>query len=92
MLHSGAALAVDGVVLDSFVTTARLAMRAFTEEFLDRYLAQAGDQVTKSVGGYQLEGAGVHLFDRVEVDHFTVLGLPLFAVLAALRKRGMLVE
>jgi septum formation protein len=92
MLHSGAALAMDGVVLDSFVTTARLSMRAFTEEFLDRYLAQAGDQVTKSVGGYQLEGAGVHLFDRVEVDHFTVLGLPLFAVLAALRKRGMLVE
>jgi septum formation protein len=92
MLHSGAALVMDGAVLDSFVTTARLSMRAFTEEFLDRYIAQAGDQVTKSVGGYQLEGAGVHLFDRVEVDHFTVLGLPLFPLLAALRRRGMLVE
>jgi len=92
VLHSGAALVMDGVVLDSFVTTARLSMRAFTEEFLDRYIAQAGDQVTKSVGGYQLEGAGIHLFDRVKADHFTVLGLPLFPLLAALRRRGVLVE
>ncbi len=92
VLHSGAALVMDGVVLDSFVTTARLSMRAFTEEFLDRYIGQAGDQVTKSVGGYQLEGAGIHLFDRVEADHFTVLGLPLFPLLAALRQRGVLVE
>jgi septum formation protein len=92
VLHSGAALVMDGVVLDRFVTTVRLSMRAFTEEFLDRYIAQAGDQVTKSVGGYQLEGAGIHLFDRVEADHFTVLGLPLFPLLAALRQRGMLVE
>jgi septum formation protein len=92
MLYSAAALVVDGTVLETFVTTARLSVRAFSEEFLDRYLAQAGDSATKSVGGYQLEGAGVHLFDFVEADHFTVLGLPLFPLLAALRRRGLLVE
>lgn len=92
VLYSGAALVMDGQVLETFVTSAMLSMRPFSEEFLDRYIAQAGEQVTKSVGGYQLEGAGIHLFDRVEADHFTVLGLPLFPLLAALRRRGVLVE
>lgn len=92
VLYSGAALVGDGAVLESFVTAARLTMRPFSEEFLDRYLAQAGDEVTKSIGGYQLESAGVHLFRKVEADHFTILGLPLFPVLAALRRRGMLLE
>jgi septum formation protein len=92
VLYSGAALVSDGVVLETFVTAARLTMRPFSEEFLDRYLAQAGDEVTKSVGGYQLESAGIHLFQKVEADHFTILGLPLFPLLASLRKRGMLLE
>lgn len=90
-LHSGAVLAIDGTVLETFVASAKLTMRAFSEEFLDRYLAQAGPQVTKSVGGYQLEGAGIHLFERVEADHFTILGLPLFPLLESLRRRGMLI-
>ena len=92
VLYSGAALVSDGIVLETFVTSARLTMRPFSEEFLDRYLAQAGDEVTKSVGGYQLESAGAHLFERVEADHFTILGLPLFPLLAGLRRRGMLLE
>jgi septum formation protein len=92
VLTSAAALVVDGAVLESFVSSATLYMRPFSEEFLDRYLGQAGDAVTSSVGGYQLEGAGVHLFDTVEADHFTVLGLPLLQVLGSLRARGMLLE
>jgi septum formation protein len=92
VLHSGAALVMDGNVIETFITSATLTMRPFTEEFLDRYLAQAGEEAMKSVGGYQLEGPGVHLFDRVEVDHFSVLGLPLFPLLAGLRRLGMLVE
>jgi septum formation protein len=92
VLTSAAALVLDGAVLETFVSSARLYMRPFSEEFLDRYLGHAGDQITKSVGGYQLESAGVHLFDTVEADHFTVLGLPLLPVLASLRRRGMLLE
>lgn len=91
-LYSAAALVFDGVVVETFLTSARLLMRPFSEEFLDRYLAQAGDRVTKSVGGYQLEGAGAHLFETVEADHFTILGLPLFPLLAGLRRHGMLLE
>lgn len=90
MLYSAAALVMDGVVLETFVTSARMAMRPFSEEFLDRYLAQAGEAVSRSVGGYQIEGAGVHLFDGVDADHATILGLPLFQVMAAFRRRGLL--
>jgi septum formation protein len=92
VLTSAAALVSDGTVLDTFVSSATLYMRPFSEEFLDRYLGHAGDAVTTSVGGYQLEGAGVHLFDVVDADHFTVLGLPLLPLLASLRTRGMLLE
>lgn len=92
VLHSAAALVMDGTVLDTFVTTARLFMRPFSEEFLDRYLAQSGEAAMASVGGYQLESLGVNLFERVEADHFTILGLPLFPLLGTLRRRGMLVE
>ncbi len=91
-LHSAAALVMDGEVLESFTGSVKLIMRPFSEEFLDRYLAYAGDDATKSVGGYQLEGPGVQLFDLVEADHFTVLGLPLFPVLQSLRRRGLLLE
>ncbi len=91
VLHSAAALVRDGEVVTTCLSTARLLMRAFSEEFLDRYLAQAGNAVTQSVGAYQLEGAGVHLFERVEGDHFTVLGLPLVPLLDILRRQGMVI-
>lgn len=89
-LHSAVALARDGRVVFSHVDTAKLTMRALSERFLDAYLDAAGAAVTASVGGYQLEGLGSHLFERIEGDYFTVLGLPLFALLGFLRREGCL--
>ena len=89
-LHSAVALARDGRVIFSHVDTARLTMRSLSDRFLDRYLDVAGETVTNSVGGYQLEGLGSHLFERVEGDYFTILGLPLFALLGCLRREGCL--
>jgi len=89
-LHSAAAVVRDGVVLFECVDAAHLTMRNFSDEFLDRYLEAIGLAATASVGGYQLEGVGIQLFDRVEGDHFTVLGLPLLPLLGWLREAGML--
>jgi nucleoside triphosphate pyrophosphatase len=66
-----------------------LRMRAFSDDFLERYLDQAGEDVLHSVGAYQLEGLGAQLFERVTGDFFTVLGLPLLPVLAILREHGI---
>ncbi|MBI3703126.1 MAG: Maf family protein [Rhizobiales bacterium] len=85
-LHSALALARDGAVLFDCVDTARLTMRDISDRFLEKYLAMAGDAALLSVGGYQLEGIGVHLFDKIEGDYFTILGLPLLPLLAFLRK------
>ena len=65
-------------------------MRAFSDQFLDDYLAVEADRVLTSVGAYRLEGPGVHLFDRVEGDHATILGLPLLPLLGFLRQHGVL--
>lgn len=91
-LHAAIAVVRDGDVLFSHVDAARLTMRAFSDGFLERYLDTAGDAATKSVGGYQLEGAGIHLFERVEGDYFTILGLPLVPLLHFLRRRKFLAE
>jgi septum formation protein len=87
-LHSALALVRDGAILFEMVDTARLTMRDFSDRFLDDYLDMAGDAALSSVGGYQLEGIGIHLFERVEGDYFTILGLPLLPLLAYLRKNG----
>ncbi len=87
-LHSALALVRDGKVLFEFVDTARLNMRDFSDRFIDDYLDMAGDAALSSVGGYQLEGIGVHLFEKVEGDYFTILGLPLLPLLAFMRKAG----
>ena len=85
-LHSALALARDATVLFDCVDTARLTMRDVSDRFLDDYLAMAGDAALLSVGGYQLEGIGVHLFDKIEGDYFTILGLPLLPLLGYLRQ------
>jgi nucleoside triphosphate pyrophosphatase len=89
-LHSSVAFAEGGDIVWTHTGTARLTMRDFSDDFLDEYLVRAGDSVLQSVGAYELEGAGVQLFDRVEGDYFTVLGLPLLAVLGELRARGVI--
>jgi septum formation protein len=89
-LHSALALVRDGEVVFEHGDTARLTMRAFSDKFLDDYLDAAGSTVTASVGGYQLEGPGIQLFERIEGDYFTILGLPLLPLLDFLRRDGCL--
>lgn len=84
-LHSAVVCLKGGQRLFAHVETAHLTMRILGPAFLDGYLAVAGDAVTKSVGGYQLEGLGIHLFERIEGDQSTILGLPLLPLLAFLR-------
>jgi septum formation protein len=91
-LHSAVAFVQDGAVLFECVGVARLTMRAFSDEFLDLYLKCAGTAATVSVGAYQLESFGVQLFDRIEGDYFTILGLPLLQALQFLRHRGCLAQ
>jgi septum formation protein len=90
-LHSAIAFVRDGEVMNETVQVARMTMRPLSENFLDAYLEAAGSMVTASVGAYQLERYGVHLFERVEADHFTILGLPLLPALDFLRREGSLV-
>ena len=89
-LHSAAAVARGNDVLFETVATARLTMRPLDAKSLDAYLAAVGGDVTTSVGAYRLEGLGVHLFEKIEGDHFTILGLPLLALLAYFRGAGLL--
>lgn len=74
------------------VGRAQLAMREFSDAFLNDYLQKAGEDILHCVGCYQLESHGVNLFSRVQGDYFTILGLPLLEVLAFLRTRGALIE
>jgi septum formation protein len=89
-LHSAVAVARNGKIVFSDVSVARMTMRRLDERAIEAYLDQAGQAVTTSVGAYQLEGLGVHLFERIEGDHFTILGLPLLPLLAFMRGEGLL--
>jgi septum formation protein len=89
-LHSAVVVARDGKIVFSDVLVARMTMRRLDGSEIEAYLDQAGQAVTTSVGAYQLEGLGVHLFERIEGDHFTILGLPLLPLLAFLRGEGLL--
>lgn len=91
-LLSAAVIAKDGKPIWRHIGRARLQMRPFTEAFLDDYLDQMGEAVTKTVGGYMLEGLGAQLFARVDGDYFTILGLPLIETLGYLRLQGHLIE
>lgn len=89
-LHSAVSVARDGEVCFSDVSVARMTMRPLLAGEIEAYLDHAGAAVTTSVGAYQLEGLGVHLFERIEGDHFTILGLPLLSLLAFLRRENLL--
>ena len=86
ILHGGIAIAQGDAIIWGHSDRATLTMRGFTDAFLEEYLARLGDEVLKSVGCYQMEGPGVQLFERIEGDYFTILGLPLLALLAELRR------
>jgi septum formation protein len=89
-LHSAVAVAHNDKILFADATIARMTMRRLGEAEIDAYLDEAGEAVTSSVGAYQLEGPGVHLFERIQGDHFTILGLPLLQLLAFLRSERLL--
>jgi septum formation protein len=89
-LHSAVAVARDGKILFSDVSAARMTMRPLTNAEINAYLDEAGEAVTSSVGAYQLEGLGVHLFEGIEGDHFTILGLPMLQLLGFLRSQRLL--
>ena len=89
-LHSAVAVARDGKLVFETVSIARMTMRRLIPAEIEAYLDEAGEAVTSSVGAYQLEGLGVHLFERIDGDHFTILGLPLLPLLAFLRSERLL--
>jgi len=89
-LHSAVTVAENGKVLWRHLDSASLTMRALEPAAIDAYLAAAGDRVTESAGGYQVEGQGIRLFEKIAGDHFTILGLPLIPLLDYLRTRGVL--
>ena len=87
-LHSALVLARGGEVVWRHVSSAAMTMRELDPAFVGRHLAGAGDAVLSSVGAYQIEGPGVQLFERIDGDFFTIVGLPLLPLLAELRRLG----
>ena len=87
-LNSAAVLVRDGAVLWRHVGIASLTMRKLDPAFIGRHLARVGSKALSSVGAYQVEGEGIQLFDKIEGDHFTIVGLPLLSLLAELRTLG----
>lgn len=89
-LHSAVSLARNDKVIWRTCETARLTMRQLSSSFIDGYVDAVGAAVCASVGAYQIEGPGIQLFDRIDGDHFTILGMPLLALLHQLRAEGVL--
>ena len=87
-LNSAVVLAKDGVAVWRHLGVAEMTMRALDPGYIGRYLAHAGDKVLSSVGAYQIEAEGIHLMERIDGDLFTIIGLPLLPLLAALRAQG----
>jgi septum formation protein len=87
-LNSAAVLCRDGEVLWRHVGVASLTMRKLDPAFIGRHLARVGATALSSVGAYQIEGEGIQLFEKIEGDYFTIVGLPLLPVLAKLRELG----
>jgi septum formation protein len=87
-LHAAVSFAREGHIVWRTLETAALQVRAFSNAFLEQYLAAEADELIHCVGAYRLEGLGAQLFERIEGDYFTILGLPLLSVLQGLRTRG----
>ena len=92
LLVSAAALAKDSELLWAHASPCQMSVRTLSPQFLDDYIARCGTAILSSVGCYHFEGRGAQLFDRVDGDYFSVLGLPLLPVLAELRKEGALLS
>lgn len=89
-LHTAVAVATNGETIWAETAVATLTMRKLSPEFIGRYLTAAGEEVLGSVGAYQLEGLGVQLFDKIDGDYFSILGLPLIPLLDTLRREGVI--
>ena len=89
-LNSAIVMVQNQIVVWRHVSIARMQMRILSDEFIDSYIEQAGSQIIDSVGGYQLENTGAQLFEEIQGDYFTVLGLPLLPLLGQLRKMGIM--
>ena len=88
VLHAAVVVAQDGQPIWRELKSAKLKMRDFSDDYLEAYLAREGEAVLYSVGCYRLEGEGVQLFERIDGDYFTILGLPLLGLLDLLRRHG----
>ena len=88
ILHSAVALATNGGTVWAHSESSTLVMRKLSPQFIGRYLAAAGEEVLSSVGAYQIEGLGIQLFEKIDGDYFSILGLPLLPLLDALRREG----
>ena len=87
-LNSAVAFARDGAIVWDHIAHADMAVRTLTPDFVARHLARVGTKALQSVGAYQLEGEGIQLFEKIDGDYFTIIGLPLLAVLKELRRMG----
>jgi nucleoside triphosphate pyrophosphatase len=89
-LHTSVAVATNGETIWADTTVAILTIRKLSPEFIGRYLAAAGEEVLSSVGAYQIESIGVQLFEKIDGDYFSILGLPLIPLLDTLRREGVI--
>ena len=89
-LVSAAALASSGKVVWQTSETAALTMRMFSDAFLETYIDNEADLICQSVGGYRIEGPGIHLFEKIKGDYFVILGMPLLGLLEELRRQGVI--
>lgn len=89
-LHTSVAVATNGETIWTETTMATLTMRKLSHQFIGRYLAVAGEEVLSSVGAYQIESLGIELFEKIDGDYFSILGLPLIPLLDTLRREGVI--